>query len=188
MIRQLRLIGALALKDWRLFLADRRAAILCLLTPIVLASAFGMIFDQPGQRLAHSKSSLIVVIEDDSPLAQKIVDDLRQSDRLEIRVADRTTAERDVARRLADMAAILPAGFSQMASLRARSGDKPSVVMLHHPLAELEARWVEGVFTEIAMRRAAREFLEPLNLDVSAIERPFVVERRPTLRRCPSSV
>jgi ABC-2 type transport system permease protein len=179
MFRQIRLIGALALKDWRLFLADRRAAILCFLTPIVLASAFGMIFDQPGQRLAHAKSRLIVVMEDDSPLAQKIVDDLRHSDRLEIHVADRATAEREVASRSADMAAIVPAGFSRMASLRSGNAEKPSVVMLHHPLAELEARWVEGVFTEIAMRRAAREILEPLKLDVSAIERPFVVERRP---------
>ncbi len=175
----MRLIGALALKDWRLFLADRRAAILCFLTPIVLASAFGMIFDHPERRLAHSKSSLIVVVEDDSPFAQTIVADLQHSEQLDIRTADRATAESEINKRSADVAVILPEGFSRMVSLRVRSGEKPAVVMLHHPLAELEARWVEGVFTEIAMRRAAREFLEPLGMDASTIDRPFSVERRP---------
>ena len=39
----------LAGKDWRLFWADRRAAALCFLVPVVLASAFGLIFARPAQ-------------------------------------------------------------------------------------------------------------------------------------------
>ena len=44
MTARLRLILALARKDWRLFWADRRAALLCFVVPVLLASVFGMIF------------------------------------------------------------------------------------------------------------------------------------------------
>ena len=47
---RLRLILTLAAKDWSIFWSDRRAAALCFAVPIVLASAFGMIFHHgPGQ-------------------------------------------------------------------------------------------------------------------------------------------
>ena len=44
------LIVTLAAKDWRLFWADRRAAVLCFLVPVILASAFGIIFHRPDGR------------------------------------------------------------------------------------------------------------------------------------------
>ena len=40
--------STLAAKDWRLFWADRRAAVLCFVVPVVLASAFGLIFTPPN--------------------------------------------------------------------------------------------------------------------------------------------
>ena len=46
---RLTLILNLAAKDWRLFWADRRAALLCFAVPIVLASAFGLIFARPTE-------------------------------------------------------------------------------------------------------------------------------------------
>jgi len=39
---------ALAHKDWRLFWADRRAAALCFVVPVLLAAAFGAIFHKPA--------------------------------------------------------------------------------------------------------------------------------------------
>lgn len=47
--QQLNLLWILALKDIQLFLADRKAAALCFLVPIILASGFGYVFSKPLQ-------------------------------------------------------------------------------------------------------------------------------------------
>ncbi len=177
MLFQMKLLCSLIAKDWKLFLADRRAAVLCFVVPIVLASAFGMIFDRPSQHLGACKLPLAVVVEDESVFSSAIVTDLRASEHVEIRLVDRATAESSLNDRSASVALILPAGFGEASRQRARQGQSPHVELLNHPLAAMESQWAEGVLTEVIMKRAAREFLEPLGLKAS-LERPFRVERR----------
>lgn len=169
MFRQLRLIGRIAVKDWNLFLADRRAVLLCFAVPIVLASAFGLIFDRQGQRAGACRLPLLVVVEDDSPFTRKVVDDLRNGQHIELRVVDRATAEAEVSNRNG-IAVVFPAGFS----MRSRS-EKPNIELLHHPLSAMESQWAEGVVTEAVMSRAAVEYLEPLGVSAASLERPFAV-------------
>src|SRR5579872_6857658 len=84
----------LAGKDWRLFWADRRAAILCFLVPIVLASAFGMIFHRPTVDPATPSVSLpvLIVVEDDGTFTAQVAVDLMNSTRLEAKTATRVEA------------------------------------------------------------------------------------------------
>ena len=180
MFRQLRLIGAIVRKDIKLFLADRWAAVMCFAVPIVLASAFGLIFDTPAQQSGAVRLPLYVVVEDDSALTAKIVADLQASEEVEVHFAERTTAEDEINRHASGVAVILPAGFGSSLSLRTRKGEEPVVPMRHHPGSALECRWAEGVLTGIVMRRAAKEFLEPLGVNAE-LSMPFHMQREPIL-------
>jgi ABC-2 type transport system permease protein len=64
---KLSLTLALARKDWRLFWADRRAALTCFAVPVLLASAFGMIFHRPAAEGAGVRLPVAVVVEDGGP-------------------------------------------------------------------------------------------------------------------------
>src|SRR5439155_8874175 len=91
------LILTLAAKDWRLFSAGRRAAALCFLVPVVLASAFGLIFHRPARDIDALRLPLAVVVEDDGPLTRRVADDLLASPRVEAVELSRADAERGVA-------------------------------------------------------------------------------------------
>jgi len=127
MLFQMKLLCSLIAKDWKLFLADRRAAVLCFVVPIVLASAFGMIFDRPSQHLGACKLPLAVVVEDESVFSSAIVTDLRASEHVEIRLVDRATAESSLNDRSASVALILPPLGVAAAFLAALGGSKAAV-------------------------------------------------------------
>ncbi len=169
MRRHLSLVWALASKDWSLFWADRRAALFCFAVPVALASAFGLIFDRgPGKQAAQLP--LMVVCEDDSPLAAELLADLKSSPRLEVEVVTRAEATARAAERRPGVALVLPAGLGSLgewsplaqAAFRPASLDKPVVPVLHHPLSGSEAQWAEGVVSELLMRRIARRKLAAL--------------------------
>jgi ABC-2 type transport system permease protein len=141
--------------------------------PIVLASAFGLIFDRQGQRAGACRLPLLVVVEDDSPFTRSVVDGLRNDRHVDLREVDRATAEGEAANRNG-VAIVFPTGF--------RIGqhfEKPQIEVLHHPLSALESQWAEGVITEAVMNCAAREYLEPLGVPAAAVERPFAIRRTP---------
>ena len=71
-----RLIVTLAAKDWHLFWADRRAALLGFAVPIVLASGFGMIFHNGPTVGGAPKLPLVIVVQDPGPFTQAVVEQL----------------------------------------------------------------------------------------------------------------
>lgn len=168
--RMLREIAELARNDWKLFLADRRAALLCFLVPIVLASAFGLIFDRPGQQMGERPLPLLLVNENTNGKAQPLIDDLFKGGRITGEVVDRATAEREVAKRAYGVAIIFPADFNL------KSG-KPHVEMLHHPLCAAESQWAEGLLMEVTLKRLAASYLRPLGLKTGELTRPVEVNR-----------
>ena len=112
------LVLALAAKDWRLFWADRRAALFCFVVPIVLASAFGMIFHRPSTDRSTSVTKLpvLVVIEDDGAFTDLVAVDLLASPRLDASYATRAEAEAAIAANRPSVAIVLPAGFESSSS------------------------------------------------------------------------
>ncbi len=176
---QPRLAWELARKDLKLFLADRRGVALCFGVPILLASAFGLIFHRPD---ADLRPPVLVVAEDDSPLARRVVAGLIASEKLEAASADQASALHRLADRSAQIVVVLPAGFDRIASLSRPPGSvPPKVRLLYHPGSAVEGRWAEGVLTEVVVREAAEQMLAPLrkvNPHLTA-ERPFTVEREP---------
>ena len=93
MRRYLSLILALAIKDGRIFLADRRAAALSFLVPVVLASAFGLVFHKTPGESAAPRLPMVVVIESDGPFTRKVVADLLASPRVEAEIVTRAEAD-----------------------------------------------------------------------------------------------
>ena len=147
---------SLARKDWRLFWADRRAALMCFVVPVVLASAFGLIFHRPHTD-ATAKLPVVVVIEDGGPFTRQVADALLASSRLDAKELPRAEAEAAVAERKA-VAVVLPAGFERLKAWQPGSTDpRPELRLLHHPNAAAERQWAEGVVSEVVMKRVARE-------------------------------
>lgn len=177
MDRHLRLIAALVLKDGKLFLADGRAVLLCFAVPILLASAFGLIFDRPGQRISSYKLPIVLVVEDDDPFTRQIVQDMRDSEQFNVKQVARATAQAEVTRRSCGVAIVLPSGFGANLAQQMQSGEKPSVELLHHPLSIMECQWAEGVLTEIVYRRAAAQSFGALGMTPQAFDRPFNVRK-----------
>jgi len=175
----LTLIWELARKDLRLFFADRRGALLCFAVPILLGSLFGRVFQRPASG-PIARLGLNLVVEDDSPVTQRIVAAMEASERLRITRIDRVTAIKTLAREKGAVVLILPLGFGRLAHLQ-HSQEQPvsPIEMLYHPASALESYLAEGFFTEIAFREAAREVLAPLlPLRQKEIwQRPFAVKR-----------
>jgi len=89
-----------------------------------------------------------------------------------VETVDRAEALALIEARRYGVAIVLPHGFSDRQAF-----GRAKVELIHHPLCAVESQWAEGVFTEVVMRRKAREFLEPLGVAASQIDRPFQVER-----------
>lgn len=154
----LRLSVSLAAKDWRLFWADRRAALLAFLVPVILASAFGTLFQRAGGPATGQRLPLLVVCEDDSRFAAEVMTDLLASPRLQARPATADEIPRRLAARSPAVAVVLPAGFGRLAHWQpGRDTERPAVRILHHPTATAERLWAEGTVTEVVMRRLARQ-------------------------------
>ncbi|HYH68181.1 MAG TPA: ABC transporter permease [Urbifossiella sp.] len=163
------LILAIAGKDWRLFWADRRAAALAFVVPVVLASAFGLVFARPTADSGAPQLPVAIVVEDDGPFARAVADELLASPRLRAVEMTRAAAEAAVADRRPGVAIVLSVGFQKAAEWGV---DRPAVEILHHPTTAAERQWAEGVLTETVMRKLARDRFG----DGTPVEPPFRAE------------
>jgi ABC-2 type transport system permease protein len=166
---------ALAGKDWRLFWADRRAAVLAFAVPIVLASTFGLIFARQTEARVASRLPVAIVVEDDGPFSRRIANELLISERFEAVELTRLEAEARIAERRPGVAIVLPRGFERVKEwIPGENAAQSSVEIFHHPTTIAERQWAEGVLTEVVMKRLARE-----KLGEAALEAPFQVDAMP---------
>jgi ABC-2 type transport system permease protein len=155
---RLGLILTLAAKDWWLFWADRRAAALCFLVPIILASAFGMIFHRPSSDVAITRLPILLVAESGDPFTTQVVAELLACERLEVRTTTRADAEAAVAKCSPAVAIVLGTDFEQVRNWQpGQPLVRPEVIILHHATASAERHLAEGIFTEVVMKKLARE-------------------------------
>ena len=176
MRRQLNLILTLAGKDGRLFLADKRAALLGFAVPIVLASAFGIIFDKPEGGADGVRLPLLVVVEDEGAFTRSAAVELVASRRVEAQIVTRGEATERLANRRPGVAVVFPAGFETLATWKpGGTGPRPTVRVLYDPLCRSEAQWAEGIVSEVVMKKLANEKLSPLMAD-RTLTMPFTIE------------
>jgi len=76
---------ALVRKDLRLFFNDRRAVVVGLLVPIVLASFFGYIFGGQGGKTETSRMQVLAIDQDGSAISRGIIAQLNADKNLDVK-------------------------------------------------------------------------------------------------------
>ncbi len=134
----------LALKDLKLFFADKRAMLLTFAVPIALITLFAFSFGGAGQKKGESRPTIIVIADADKTVASKNV--IAQIDSLKefnVSLTSVDTAENLVKK--GDEAAVLVfhKGFSD--SLKA--GSKPPIEFEYDASKEAEVGILQGALT-----------------------------------------
>jgi ABC-2 type transport system permease protein len=151
-------IRALVRNDVRIYLTDRRAVIVGVFVPILIAAFFGYVFGGNGQSAETGKIPVAVVDEDQSGVSHAITTDLGKESLLTVQVMTRSVAEQRVRAGKVQVAAIMPAGFGDAAVRALFSGRmRPQVDLLIDPSQSMSSRVVEGLMAQYAMQEITRE-------------------------------
>ena len=149
-------ITALVRTDLRIFRTDRRAVIIGILVPILIAAFFGYVFGGTGDA-ETGKIPVIVVDEDQSAVSKGIADDLQKDSLVTVQVLDREQAEKQVKSGKTQVAAIIPKGFGDGAAKALfTSQNKPTVEMLIDPSQAMSSKVVEGLFVQYGMQEITK--------------------------------
>lgn len=150
-------IRALVRNDLRLYLTDRRALIVGVLVPILIAAFFGYVFGRNGNS-DNGKISMAVVDQDDSEVTRGIVADFTRDSLVAMQALDRASAEERVRAGKVQVAAVLPKDFGDHAvAALIGSENKPTVELLVDPSQTLSARVVEGLLAQHGMQQIAKQ-------------------------------
>jgi ABC-2 type transport system permease protein len=149
-------IRALIRNDLRIYATDRRAMLIGILVPILIAAFFGYVFGGNGNAEA-AKIPMAMVDEDQSAASRAIVADLAQDPLLNSQSLDRAEAQRQVRAGKVQVAVILPRNFAADAAGALFSGQgKPNVEFLIDPSQAMSGRIVEGVLVRRAVQEITR--------------------------------
>jgi ABC-2 type transport system permease protein len=151
-------ILALIRTDIRLYFADRRAVIVGVLVPILIAAFFGYVFGGTGRNDDAGKIAIAVVDEDQSSVSRAITADLTADKLLQVSALERAAARDQVKAGKQSAAAVFPKGFGEQTTRALFSGlDKPQVELLVDPTQTTGARVVEGLLAQYSMQEISKE-------------------------------
>jgi ABC-2 type transport system permease protein len=151
-------ILALIRNDIRLYFADRRAVVVGVLVPILIAAFFGYIFGGTGKKTDAGRIPVAVVDEDRSTVSRAIIADLMADRLLQVAVLDRAAAREQVKAGKQNAAAVFPQGFGQQTTRALFSGlDKPQVELLVDPSQTTGGRIIGGLLAQYAMQEISKE-------------------------------
>ena len=151
-------IRALIRNDLRLYLTDRRALVIGVVVPIVIAAFFGYVFGGNGAAEAPGKIPIALVDEDQSTVSHAITADLAGESLLDVRILDRSAAEERVRSGKVQVAAVIPKNFGAASMQALFSGmAKPRVELLIDPSQAISGRVVEGLFAQHGMREITKQ-------------------------------
>jgi ABC-2 type transport system permease protein len=143
-----RAVLALARKDLRLLSRNRGALFFAFVWPVLMALFFGVIFGGGGSR---GRIPVVVVDEDGTPAAGRLVERLRTTSGLEVSTAPRAEAERLVRQGKRTAAVIVPSGYGA-ASGRLFHGEPRRLEIAADPARTAETAMLEGILTGAAMQ------------------------------------
>jgi len=191
---------ALIRKDLKLYVNDKRALMLNLLMPIVLAAFFGSLFGGSGEAKT-SKIDIGLVQEDTSALGKKIGDGLRADPNLRVAELSREQAQQRVRSGKLGVAVVIPAGFGDAAGGALFSAsEKPELPLFYDPSQSTVLAMVKGLLTQQVMQnvsaemfngQAGRDFtdksLKQLEANPESAKRPELTELLGSLKKFQSS-
>ncbi len=151
---------ALLRKDLSQYLANRRAVLMSLVAPILIAAFFGSLFG--GKETRVSRVPVAVTDLDGSELSKKIVAALAADPALDLKPLPEAQAAAEVRAGRLRAALTLPAGFGAQA-VRGLfgAGTKPEVVLVVDPSQSMVLPLVKGLLSQHAMQAVGSAALPP---------------------------
>jgi len=153
---------ALVRKDLQLFFNDRKAVIVGLLVPIVLASFFGYMFGGQSGKAETSKVPVLVIDQDGSDTSRGLIDQLGSDKNLDVKPSTLDPAREAVRKGKATVAIVIPKDFGKDAGRAlftdANTGaSKPELGVLYDPSHNVELGMVRGILSGAVMQAVSKE-------------------------------
>jgi ABC-2 type transport system permease protein len=150
-------IRALIRNDLRIYMTDRRAMIIGVLVPILIAAFFGYVFGSNDSAEA-GKIPVAIVDEDQSAVSHAIAADFAKEPLVLVQMLNRAQAEQAVRAGKIQVAAVIPRDFGTGA-IRALFSERarPQVELLIDPSQSMSSRVVEGLFVQHGMQEITKE-------------------------------
>jgi ABC-2 type transport system permease protein len=146
----------LLLTDLRLYFSNRRAVIMSIAAPILIASFFGFLF---GNSNAGPSSIPVALVDlDNSALSKKLITAMRTDKLFDLKVTNQAEALALVRAGTVKATVIFPAGFGQRAStsLFTATG-KPELQLHYDPSQGAALQAVRGVLAQYVMQTVSQE-------------------------------
>ncbi|WP_432381677.1 ABC transporter permease [Duganella sp. P38] len=174
---------ALIRKDLIRYLRDKRALMLHLLMPVVLAAFFGSLFGGSPDS-STSKIDVGLVLLDQSAVGQKIAAGLRQDATLRIIELGAGEAQARVRAGKLPVAVVIPDGFGQKASDALFGGrNKPELPVYYDPSQSTVLAMVKGLLTQHVMQQTSAAVM---GSDGAATTERHLAELPPAAQRTPA--
>ena len=152
-------IIAMIRKDLILYLNDKRALMLNLLMPIVLAAFFGSLFGGSGSGNT-SKIEIGLVQQDSSVIGRKVGDSLKADANLTVKELSMQEAQDKVRAGKLMVAVVIPAGFGDAAGQSLfQPGSKPELPVYYDPSQSTVLAMVKGLLTQHVMQGVTGEVM-----------------------------
>jgi ABC-2 type transport system permease protein len=149
---------ALVRKDLKLFFNDRRAVVVGMLVPIVLASFFGYLFGGQGGNAETSKVTVLVIDQDASDISRGLITQLSSDKTLNVTPSTLDVAREVVRKGKATAALVIPKNFGTEAGRALFTGStKPEIAVLYDPSHRVELAMVKGILSGAVMQTVSKE-------------------------------
>jgi ABC-2 type transport system permease protein len=147
---------ALVRKDLILYVSDKRALLMHLVLPIVIAAFFGSVFG--GGSAKGGGIDVALVQQDTSDAGKRIAAGLAADPNLHVTPMDMSQARDAVRKGSQAVAIVLPAGFAEAAGTAMFSNqDKPAIGLLYDPSQPAVLAMVKGMLTQQVMQVVSAE-------------------------------
>ena len=165
---------ALLRKDLVLHFSNRRAVLMSLVAPILIAAFFGSLFG--GSDKGPAQIPVVLTDLDQSEVSARIVANLRSDPALRLSEASAAEAQAQVRAGKQRAAVLLPAGFGAQASKALFGGAaKPEVVVFYDPSQAMVLPMVKGLL--------AQHVMQPVSQSAFSSSSPVVRDMRALMQQ-----
>jgi ABC-2 type transport system permease protein len=149
---------ALVRKDLKLFFNDRKAVIVGMAAPIILASFFGYLFGGQAGNTETSKVNVLVIDQDGSDISRGLIAHLAGDKSLDVKPSTLEAAREAVRKGKVTAAIAIPKDFGRDAGQALFTGTgKPELGVLYDPSHGVEMGMVKGILSGAVMQAVSKE-------------------------------
>jgi len=149
---------ALVKKDLILYFSNKRALIITLAAPIVIAAFFGSLFGNSDKK--PTRVPIAIIDQDKSPIAKQVIVSMKEDTALNVLELDETEALTQVQKGKVRAAVVLPPKFGELASSAMFSANaKPEVKIHFDPTQSIALAMVRGMLSQHVMKAVTQSMM-----------------------------